>query len=162
MMKSMMKTMMPMMSGTIKNMEYSEKEQMMDMMMPHMMANMTPDEKLQMMQKMMPSMLEDMTMETKMTMMQSMMPLMMQDMDMAKMMPNMMATMLPKMQEMRAEMEKTGKCVMADAVARNEELKTHMGEMMFRMCPQMAGVVIPKEKGAEFVQKMTDAVLNNR
>jgi hypothetical protein len=37
MMKSMMKKMMPMMSGSIEKMDYVEKENMMDTMMPTMM-----------------------------------------------------------------------------------------------------------------------------
>jgi hypothetical protein len=48
-MKFMMQKMMPMMSGTIRNMEFVEKEKMMDTMMPHMMANMSFEEKMQMM-----------------------------------------------------------------------------------------------------------------
>ena len=65
--KFMMQKMMPMMSGTIGKMEFSEKEKMMDKMMPHMMSNLSMEEKMKMMQKMMPLMMEDMTMENKIT-----------------------------------------------------------------------------------------------
>ena len=41
MMKFMMQKMMPMMSGTMEKMDFTEKEKMMDTMMPHMMANMS-------------------------------------------------------------------------------------------------------------------------
>ena len=46
MIKSMMKAMMPMMSGTMERMSFSEKDGMMDEMMPHMMANLTFEENL--------------------------------------------------------------------------------------------------------------------
>lgn len=75
-------------------------------------------------------------------------------------MPKMMGFMMPMMKGMRREMKKTGKCMMTDMVENDEDMKTHMGEMMFDMCPQMAGKIIPKEKGAEFIEKMTEAVFN--
>ena len=61
MLKKMMQAMMPMMSGTMKNMSFSEKNEMMDKMMPHMMTNLTFEEMTQLMGKMMPLMLEDFT-----------------------------------------------------------------------------------------------------
>jgi hypothetical protein len=100
--KFMMHKMMPMMSGTIRKMEFSEKEKMMDKMMPHMMSNLTFEEKMKMMQKMMPLMMEDLTMENKMTMMQIMMPLMMKDIEMSQM-DNMMDTMMPTMMNQMLE-----------------------------------------------------------
>ena len=76
-MKFMMQKMMPMMSGTMKKMDFVEKEKMMDTMMPHMMANMSFEEKMQMMSKMMPVMMEDIDMTQMDTMMDTMMPTMM-------------------------------------------------------------------------------------
>jgi hypothetical protein len=78
--KFMMKKMMPMMSGTIESMEFTEKEEMMGSMMPHMMANMSTEEKMKMMQKMMPMMMADMDISQMDTMMETMMPLMMEQM----------------------------------------------------------------------------------
>ena len=80
MMKFMMQKMMPMMSGTMRKMEFVEKEKMMDTMMPHMMANMSFEEKMQMMSKMMPIMMEDIDMNQMDTMMDTMMPTMMNTM----------------------------------------------------------------------------------
>jgi hypothetical protein len=76
-MKSMMKKMMPMVSGTIENMDFVEKEKMMDTMMPHMMAKMSFEEKMQMMRKMMPLMMQDIDMSQMDRMMDTMMPTMM-------------------------------------------------------------------------------------
>ncbi len=77
MMKFMMQKMMPMMSGTIGKMEFSEKERMMDQMMPHMMTNMSFEEKMQMMGNMMPLMMQDVDMNQMDKMMDKMMPTMM-------------------------------------------------------------------------------------
>jgi hypothetical protein len=96
-MKFMMKKMMPMMSGTIEKMEYEEKEEMMDQMMPHMLANMTFEEKMKMMSKMMPFMMEDIDPSQMSKMMDTMMPMMMGVMEKKgiKMM-DMMQMMCPK------------------------------------------------------------------
>jgi hypothetical protein len=95
--KAMMKKMMPLMSGTIEKMEFSEKEHMMGTMMPHMMANMSTEEKLQMMQKMMPIMMKDMDMTEMQKMMDTMMPLMMDQMQKKGInMIDMMGIMCPK------------------------------------------------------------------
>lgn len=97
MMKMMMQKMMPMMSGTIEKMDFTEKEKMMDSMMPHMLANMSFEEKMQMMSKMMPLMMEDIKMDQMDKMMDSMMPMMMNMMEQKGIdMFQMMETMCPK------------------------------------------------------------------
>lgn len=78
--KFMMRRMMPMMSGTIEKMEFSEKEKMMDTMMPHMMTNLSMEDKMAMMQKMMPLMMKDMDVSQMEKMMDTMMPTMMNQM----------------------------------------------------------------------------------
>ena len=117
----MMNKMMPMMSGTIEKMEFSDKEKMMDSMMPHMMSNMSMDEKLKMMQKMMPVMMKEMTMEDKMTMMQTMMPMMMKDLDLSEM-EKMMNTMMPTMMN---QVQKNG---------------IQVFDMMRLMCPKCVSI----------------------
>jgi hypothetical protein len=97
MMKFMMQRMMPMMSGTIEKMDFAEKEDMMDTMMPHMMANMSFEEKMQMMRKMMPLMMQDIDMDQMDDMMDTMMPMMMDMMQQKGMdMIQMMKMMCPK------------------------------------------------------------------
>jgi predicted house-cleaning noncanonical NTP pyrophosphatase (MazG superfamily) len=81
---------------------------------------------------------------------------------MQNIMPKMMGFMEPMMLSMRMEMKKTGRCIMTDMVEKNDKMKTHMGDMMFDMCPQMAGKVIPKEKGTEFIEKMTTAIIEEK
>jgi hypothetical protein len=78
--KFMMQKMMPMMSGTIEKMEFSEKEEMMGTMMPRMMSNLSMEEKMKMMQKMMPMMMKDMDISQMENMMDTMMPTMMNQM----------------------------------------------------------------------------------
>ena len=77
MMKFMMRTMMPMMSGTIEKMEFGEKEKMMDQMMPRMMASLSFEEKMELMRKMMPVMMQDIDRDQMDGMMDTMMPTMM-------------------------------------------------------------------------------------
>jgi hypothetical protein len=72
-----MQKMMPMMSGTIEKMDFAEKENMMNQMMPHMMVNLTFEEKMKLMRKMMPLMLQDIDMNQMDKMMDTMMPTMM-------------------------------------------------------------------------------------
>lgn len=88
-------------------------------------------------------------------MMSMMMPLM------KELMPKMMSFMMPMMSGMVKEMTEMCDCVMAD-LDDNPEMKKTMGEMMFAMCPEMAGKVIPSEKGAEFVKRMEKSVLTDR
>ena len=96
-MKFMMQKMMPMMSGSIEKMDFTEKENMMDTMMPHMMANMSFEEKMQMMSKMMPMMMEDIDMDQMDKMMDTMMPAMMDSMQQKGIeMFQMMKMMCPK------------------------------------------------------------------
>ena len=96
-MKFMMQKMMPMMSGTTEKMDFTEKEKMMDTMMPHMMATMSFEEKMQMMSKMMPLMMEDIDMNQMDKMTDTMMPTMMNMMQQKGIdMFQMMKTMCPK------------------------------------------------------------------
>ncbi len=81
MMKFMMGIMMPMMSGTIEKMEFSEKEKMMGQMMPHMIVNLAFEEKMKLMRKMMPLMMQDIDMNQMDGMMDTMMPTMMNMME---------------------------------------------------------------------------------
>ena len=79
--KFMMQKMMPMMSRTIEKFEFTEKEKMMDQMMPHMMANMSFEEKMKLMSRMMPRMMEDIDANQMDKMMDTMMPMMMNAME---------------------------------------------------------------------------------
>ena len=88
-------------------------------------------------------------------MMQMMMPIM------KELMPKIMSGMMPMMSGMVKEMTEMCDCVMTD-MENNPEMKKTMGEMMFAMCPEMAGKVIPSEKGAEFVKRMEKSVLTDR
>jgi len=99
--KFMMRKMMPMMHGTIENLEFSEKEEMMKTMMPSMMANMNMQEKMTIMQRMMPQMMQDMTPEDMDQMSETMMPMMKEQMTAKGIdMCEMMQTMCPKCIEM--------------------------------------------------------------
>ncbi len=120
-MEFMMRKMMPMMSGTMEKMSFSEKDEMMDKMMPHMMSNLTFEEKLKLMEKMMPLMMADFTFEQKMQMMMKMMPMMMKDIDMGQM-DGMMDTMMPTMMNMM------------------QEKGIDMFQMMKMMCPKCLSV----------------------
>ncbi len=91
--------------------------------------------------------------------MPEMMPMMMPIMK--ELMPKMMSGMMPMMSGMVKEMAEMCECVMTD-MEDNPEMKKTMGEMMFAICPEMAGIVIPEEKGAEFVKKMEKSVLIDR
>ena len=100
------------------------------------------------------------SMKNKMTeMMTEMMPMMMPMMK--ELMPKIMSGMMPMMSGMVKEMTEMCECVMAD-IEDNFEMKKTMGEMMFAMCPEMAGKVISEEKGTEFVKKMEKSVLTDR
>ncbi len=88
-------------------------------------------------------------------MMSMMMPIM------KELMPKIMSGMMPMMSGMVKEMTEMCDCVMTD-MEDNPEMKQKMGEMMFAMCPEMAGKVIPEEKGTEFVKKMEKSVLTDR
>ena len=92
--------------------------------------------------------------------MPEMMPMMMPIMK--EMMPKIMSGMMPMMSGMVKEMTEKDACIMADMVDDNPEMKKMMGEMMFAMCHEMAGKVIPEEKGKEFVKQMEKSVLTNR
>lgn len=92
-------------------------------------------------------------------MMSMMMPIMMPMMK--ELMPKIMSGMMPMMSGMVKEMTEMCECVMID-MEDNPEVKKTMGEMMFAMCPEMAGKVIPEEKGLEFVKKMEKSVLTDR
>jgi hypothetical protein len=86
-----------MMSGSIEKMEFSDKEQMMEQMMPHMMANMTFEDKMNMMRKMMPLMMADVKPDEMERMMDTMMPIMMNVMQDKGVKPlQMMRLMCPK------------------------------------------------------------------
>ena len=91
--------------------------------------------------------------------MPEMMPMMMPMMK--ELMPKIMSGMIPMMSGMVKEMTEMCECVMAD-MEDNFEMKKTMGEMMFAMCPEMAGKVISEEKGTEFVKKMEKSVLTDR
>ena len=144
-MKFMMRKMMPLMSGTMEKMSFTEKDEMMDKMMPHMMANLTFEEKLKLMEKMMPLMMDDFTFEQKMQMMMKMMPMMMKDIDMGQMdgmMDTMMPTMMNMMQEKGIDMFKMmqmmcPKCFsVATAQATSEDkekLKNQMSEVLTKL-----------------------------
>jgi len=87
--------------------------------------------------------------------MQMMMPIM------KELMPKIMSGMMPMMSGMVKEMTEMCDCVMTD-MEDNPEMKKTMGEMMFAMCPEMAGKVISEENGTEFVKKMEKSVLTDR
>ena len=59
---------------------------------------------------------------------------------------------MPMMSGMVKEMTEMCECVMAD-IEDNFEMKKTMGEMMFAMCPEMAGKIIPEEKRVRICQK---------
>ncbi|MCH8234045.1 MAG: hypothetical protein IIB82_15570 [Bacteroidetes bacterium] len=91
------------------------------------------------------------SMKNKMTeMMTEMMPMMMPMMK--ELMPKIMSGMIPMMSGMVKEMTEMCECVMAD-MEDNFEMKKTMGEMMFAMCPEMAGKIIPEEKRVRICQK---------
>jgi hypothetical protein len=113
--------MMPKMSGTMEKMSFTEKEEMMDKMMPHMMVNLTIEEKLKLMEKMMPLMMDDFTFEQKMQMMMKIMPMMMKDIDMGQM-DGMMDMMMPTMMNMM------------------QDKGIYMFQMMKMMCPKCLSV----------------------
>ena len=69
---------------------------------------------------------------------------------------------MPMMSVMVKEMTERNECMMADMVDKNPEMKRMMGEMMFAMCPQMAGRVIPGGKEKEFIQNMKNSLLTDR
>jgi hypothetical protein len=93
----MMNRMMPMMSGAIEKMEFTEKEKMMVQMMPKMMGSMSLEEKMQMMRKMMPMMMADIDVKEMEKMMDTMMPTMMKVMEEKGIKPSeMMKLMCPK------------------------------------------------------------------
>ena len=48
--------------------------------------------------------------------------------------------------------------LMTDMVDDNPQMKACMGEMMFEMCPEMAGKVMPEENRAAFVKRMEEAL----
>jgi hypothetical protein len=91
--------------------------------------------------------------------MPEMMPMMMPIMK--ELMPKIISGMMPMMSGMVKEMTEMCECVMTD-MEDNPEMKKTMGEMMFAMCPEMAGKVISEEKGTEFVKKMEKSVLTDR
>lgn len=91
--------------------------------------------------------------------MHKMMPMMMPMMK--GLMPKMMSGMMPMMAGMAKEMSEMCECVMADMEG-NSEVKKTMGEMMFEICPDVAGKVIAEEKGIDFVKKMEKSVLTDR
>ena len=91
--------------------------------------------------------------------MPEMMPMMMPIMK--ELMPKIMSGMMPMMSGMVKEMSEMCDCVMTD-MEDNPEMKKTMGEMMFAMCPEMAGKVISEEKGTEFVKKMEKSVLTDK
>lgn len=79
---------------------------------------------------------------------------------MKKMIPAAMDAMMPMMSGM--VMTQKHECIMADAVEHDPKLRAMMGEMMFAMCPHMAGKVIPDAKAAAFVAMMRRKVLTDR
>ncbi len=91
--------------------------------------------------------------------MPEMMPMMMPMMK--ELMSKIMSRMMPMMSGMVKEMTEMCECVLAD-MEDNPEMKKTMGEMMFAMCPEMAGKAIPEEKGTEFIKKMEKSVLTDR
>jgi hypothetical protein len=86
------------------------------------------------------------------TMMSVMRPLMI-DM-MIGFMPKMMSFMKPMMEGMM----KDG-CFMKEIVKDKPEMKEKMGNMMSKMCPDMAGEIIPDEKRKQFVVDIYDNVI---
>jgi hypothetical protein len=88
-------------------------------------------------------------------MMPAMMPIMKDTM------PKIMGSVMPMMAPMMKEMSKSGDCIMGDVVDDKPEMKPVMGEMMMKMMPKMAGKVIPEDKGQEFIENMTQAVVKN-
>lgn len=172
-----------MMNTMIRSMSVEEREEMMLQMMPEMMKRvdakiLVPDiiatlgkmitqhgiyktiDKLQKDQEAF-NLLKDRLSKLKigaMSKMSYMMGIMMPFMQ--NIMPKIMGFMMPMMSGMCMDLKRTGSCDMFDILDHSQEMKTNMGDMMFEMCPQMAGKVIPKEKSAEFIEKMTEAVFN--
>ncbi len=91
--------------------------------------------------------------------MPKMMPMMMPMMK--ELMPKIMSGMMPMMSGRAKEMGEICECVIAD-IGGNSEMKKTMGDMMYAMCPDMAGKVIAEEKAIEFVKKMEKSVLTDR
>jgi hypothetical protein len=170
-----------MMNAMIRGMTKEEREKMMLQMMPEMMKkadiNVLITNMMEEMGKMItlysvyslitkivtdPSLKEkfgDMLKSMK-EKMPEMMPVMMPIMD--ELMPKIMSGMMPMMSGMVKEMTEKIECMMIDMVDDDSEMKKMMGEMMFAMCPIMAGKVIPEEKGTEFVKQMEKSVLTDR
>ncbi len=169
-----------MMNAMIRNMTNQEREKMMLQMMPEMMKktdiNILTANMLEGMGKiitlygvysLIATIVKDPLLKEKFSdmlksmknKMPEMMPMMMPIMK--ELMPKIMSGMMPMMSGMVKEMTKMCDCVMAD-MEDNPEMKKTMGEMMFAMCPEMAGKVIPEEKGTEFVKKMEKSVLTDR
>ena len=118
MMKSFMKRMMPMMNGTIENMSFQEKEEMMVRMMPRMMSNLSFEEKMRLMSKMMPMMMADVEQGEMEEMMDTMMPMMMDTMkEKGVEVVEMMQLMCPK-------------CLSVVSSGASEEEKTKLKEEM--------------------------------
>lgn len=169
-----------MMDSMINNMSPEEKEKMMLQMMPEMMKkadiNILTANMLEEMGKiitlygvysLIATIVKDPLLKEKFgdmlksmkNKMPEMMPMMMPMMK--ELMPKIMSGMMPMMSGMVKEMTEMCECVMAD-IEDNFEMKKTMGEMMFAMCPEMAGKVISEEKGTEFVKKMEKSVLTDR
>lgn len=73
-------------------------------------------------------------------MMSSMMPLM------REVMPQIMPVMMPMMFDMMKEMSEKEMKKCKERANENPEMKKKMCEMMFSICPEMAGPVVPAEK----------------
>jgi hypothetical protein len=166
-----------MMRAMIRNMSVKEKEEMMLTMMPEMMKKVDP-------KIMMPNMLKEVgqmitlygvyefiskllkeaelkkALGEKLNALKEQMPSMLSKMrpmiiDMMKgFMPKMMSTMKPMMEGMM----KDG-CFMKEIVKDKPEMKQNMGNMMSKMCPDMAGEVIPDEKRKQFVKDIYNNVI---
>lgn len=168
-----------MMGAMIRNMSVKEKEEMMLTMMPEMMKKVDP-------KIMMPNMLKEVgqmitiygvyefiskllkedelkkalgkklgALKEKMPAMMSMMRPMIID-KMKGFMPKMMSTMKPMMEGMMKE-----GCFMKEIVKDKPEMKQNMGNMMSKMCPDIAGEVIPDEKRKQFVKDIYNNVITN-
>ena len=160
-----------MMDSMINNMSPEEKEKMMLQMMPEMMKkadiNILTANILEEMGKiislygvysLIATIVKDPLLKEKFgDMLKSMknkmpeMMLMMMPM-MKELMTKIMSGMIPMMSGMVKEMTEMCECVMAD-MEDNFEMKKTMGEMMFAMCPEMAGKIIPEEKRVRICQK---------
>jgi hypothetical protein len=171
-----------MMNAMIRSMSVQQREQIMLRMMPEMMKG---ADKLILMKNMMTMMGKQIslwslisflskasadeelsvTVKGKADQLKERMPGMMKEMMpvmkplMKNAMPTMMKNMMIIMGPMMENMKTNNECMMADIVDEHPEIKSHMGEMMGHMCPQMAEKVIPADQRETFIKNVVHHLL---